>query len=247
MIEMTEAEAQLARAIPRNSLRVGVTANRWRNPGEADNMRLNPAHRHSLEVTLRHVLSEITRAVDSHYNHDSSDRPKSLYTKPTPPVHLISPLAEGGDRVVATVATTLDHPWELYVVTPEDISVLPDRDPHIPLKPLWNSARERILLGGKQLDDASLIEVNRLLLKNSDLLVSLWDKQPARGEAGTENVIKTALGMNIPVVVIDAEPSAAGVRTPHAFRVMRSEDNVGNDNDDNTLHAVVAMLLARVS
>ena len=230
------------------SLSVGVTANRWRNPGEADNMRLNPANRHTLEKTLRHVLTEINHAVELHY---TADAPKSLFAKPTAPRRLISPLAEGGDRVVATVATTLDHPWELFVITPEDISVLPDRDPHIPLLPLWNAAAERLVLGGQQLDDESLLEVNRLLLTHSKLLVSLWDNQPARGEAGTENVIKQALAQNIPVVVIDAEPfdahTASLAATPHAFRVMTPDGKVSNDNDDNSLRDVVAMLLARVS
>lgn len=239
-------------SLSRDSLRVGVTANRWRNPGEADNMRLNPAHRATLETTLRHVLGEITRAVDNHY---SADAPKSLYAPRTPPVKLISPLAEGGDRVVATVALALLHPWELHVITPENISVLPDRDPHIPLLPLWAAAKERVLLGGKQLDDDALLNVNHHLLDNSDLIISLWDNQPARGEAGTENVIRQSLAKNIPVVVIDAEPKSvdAGVAgeshassTPHAFRVMTPDGKVSNDNNDNTLRDVVAMMLARV-
>jgi hypothetical protein len=245
---MTQSENMLAQKASQYSLTVGVTANRWRLPGEADNVRLNPAHRHSLETTLRHVLTEINRAVDHHY---SADAPKSLYAKPTPPVRLISPLAEGGDRVVATVATTLDHPWELSVITPEDISVLPDRDPYIPLRPLWNAASERVLLGGTQLEDESLIEVNRQLLGSSKLLISLWDNQPARGEAGTENVIRQALARTIPVVVIDAEPfdahTASLAATPHAFRVMTPDGKVSNDNDDNSLRDVIAMLLARVS
>ncbi|MEO7358743.1 MAG: hypothetical protein ABI120_00335 [Gemmatimonadaceae bacterium] len=240
---MMDGKTDSMRTTSPYSLSVGVTANRWRNPGEADNMRLNPAHRHSLEETLRHVLIEINRAVDLHYR---GDAPQSLYATSTPPIRLVSPLAEGGDRVVATVATTLDHPWDLLVITPEDISILPDRDPHVPLLPLWNSANERMILGGTQLDDESLLDVNRQLLTHSGLLVSLWDNQPARGEAGTENVIKQALAQNIPVIVIDAEPTALPASTPHAFRVMTPDDRVSNDDNDQTLRDVVAMLLARV-
>lgn len=225
------------------SIRVGVTANRWRMPGEADNMRLNPAHRDTLEATLRHVMTQINRTVETSYNHDA---PHSLYAKPVPAIRLISPLAEGGDRVVATVAASLDKPWELLVITPEDISVLPDRDPHIPLGPLWHSANARMLLGGQQLDDASLLEVNRQLLQHSDLLISLWDKQPARGAAGTENVINQALDAGIAVIIIDAEPQPVPTNTPHAFRVVTPDRKHSNDNDDNALRDIVTLVASPV-
>ena len=245
---MSDNELRLARTTHDYSLSVGVTADRWRNPGEADNTRLNPANRHTLEKTLHYVLTEISHAVDLHF---TADAPKSLFATPIAPVRLISALAEGGDRIAATVAGTLDRPWQLFVITPEDISVLPDRDPHIPLRPLWKSAAERLLLGGRQLDEASLLAVSRVLLKYSTLLVSVWDNQAAQGEAGTENVIKQALAQNIPVVVIDAEPfdahTAALAATPHAFRVMTPDGNISNDNDDDRLRVTIAMLLARVS
>lgn len=225
------------------SLRVGVTANRWRMPGEADNMRLNPAHRDTLETTLRHVMTQINRAVETRYNHDA---PRRSNAKPVPTIRLISPLAEGGDRVAATVAISLDKPWELFVITPEDISQLPDRDPHIPLSPLWAAAKVRILLDGKQLDDDSLLEVNRQLLQHSDLLISLWDKQPARGAAGTENVINQALDAGIPVIIIDAEPLPVAANTPHAFRVITPDRKPSNDNDDNALRDIVTLVTGHV-
>lgn len=235
--------------LPRGSLRVGVIANRWRLPGEVENGGLNPAHRSTLEATLHHVLGEISRAVDEHY---SADAPKSLYAPRTPATRLISSLAEGGNRLVATVALALAHPWELHVITPENLAALPDRDPYIALLPLWSAATQRVGSGSHQPDDDSLLNVNRNLLGNSDLIVSLWDNDPARGGAGTETVIRQALETSIPVVVIDAEPAntvsahAARATPPHAYRVMTPDGKVSNDNNDNTLRDVVAMMLARV-
>ncbi|MEP6834191.1 MAG: hypothetical protein ABJB74_12395 [Gemmatimonas sp.] len=238
---MTESNGDFAP--PSLCLRVGVTANRWREDGEDPDVRIDPANRETLEQSVRQVLTMVSRAVNAAHNRGQREH----YYAATPPViRLISPLAEGGDRIVGSIATTLPQ-WELYVVSPEDISQKPDRDPHIPLKPLWDSAKGRLTLGGAQLDEDSLIEVNRRLLWNCDLLVAIWDKRGARGEAGTGNVIQLASELGLPVINIDAAPTPAGPKrssaTPHPYRVLEPNGTRSRDNDDKAIDAVVAHLL----
>lgn len=235
-------------------LRVGVTANRWRLPGEPNDKRINPDNRASLEATLRHVMTQISHTVDAAYEMGVR---RDVYSDAQPVIRLLSPLAEGGDRVVATVATTLVKPWELSVITPEDISQKPDRDPHIPLAALWSLAEgRRLLLGGEQLDDKSLVEVNHRLLWNSDLLIAVWDKQDARGEAGTRKVIEMASDLGIPVILVDAEPmaleaqsdndseTASHITASHAYRLLEIDGTRSADDDDGAIRKVVSRLLA---
>lgn len=234
-------------AAPRLCLRVGVTANRWRKDGEPDDMRINPANRESLENTLLHVLTQLSHAVDAVHHAGVRDE---FYAPESPIVRLICPLAEGGDRIVATVVKNFFKSWELYVITPEDISRKPDRDPIIPLDDLWNHACGKLILGGEQLGNESLIEVNRRLLWNCDLLLAVWDKQGALGEAGTGNMIQLASELGLPVIIVDAEPMVKesalepnGELAPHAFRVVEADTTLSSEGNESAVRKVVSRLL----
>jgi hypothetical protein len=207
---------------PALCLRVGVTANRWRAPGEPDGFRINPAHRATLQQTVSNVFAHIQHAVQLVYHDDANG---DYYARVEPVINLISPLAEGGDRLVATVARSLEKPWPIDVIVPCDISARPDRDPYIPLAPLWNAARGHLILDGDQDDDESLIETNRRLLWNCDLLVAIWDNKEGRGEAGTARVVEIAAELGLPVIQIDAEPDATNALL-HAYRVLEPAGNV---------------------
>ena len=225
---------------PTLSLRVGVTANRWRNKGEPEGFRLNPERRESIERTVRHVLEQIQRNVDRVHE---SDVKREFYSEHAPMISLISPLAEGGDRIVATAARSLKKPWELDIISSEDISAKIDRDPHIPLAPLWKAARSRMILDGDRDNEESLVEVNRRLLWNCDLLVAVWDKQGARGEAGTANVIDLASELGLPVIHIEAEPHHAQDKL-HAYHVLEPGDVPGsNTKSSSSIERVIERLL----
>ena len=225
---------------PALCLRVGVTANRWRQPDEPRGFRIDPAHRDTLQRTVRNVLANIQAAVTRVYDADAKGE---YYARTTPVITLISPLAEGGDRIVATVARSMEAPWPIDVIVPCDISSRPDRDPHIALAPLWNDARSRLILDGEPDDDDSLIEANRRMLWNCDLLIAIWDNKEGRGEAGTANVVQIAGELGLPVVQIDAEPDAV---TPsrHNYRVLQPAGNTHRTEGAITdIDAAIELLL----
>lgn len=56
--------------------------------------------------------------------------------------------------------------------------------------------------GVRRPDGWSYAAVGRAILRQSDLLVAVWDGQPARGPGGTGEVVDAALGRGIPVVWI---------------------------------------------
>ncbi len=189
-------------ATPILSLRVGVTGNRWHDPKTPNAVRLNPAHRESIENTICVVLQQIEKGVRAVQDADVDG---ALYSQHHAPViSIVSPLAEGSDRLVAGVARSFTPPWPLDIIAPEDITAKADLDPSIPLKPLWDAARSRLVLDGVQNENATLLEVNRRLLWNCDVLIAIWDGNPAQGEAGTGAVINQAADLGLPVIVIEA-------------------------------------------
>ncbi|MDQ6611551.1 MAG: DUF4231 domain-containing protein [Gemmatimonadota bacterium] len=200
------------------SLRVGVTGNRWHDPATPNAVRIRPEHRASLEVTIRVVLEQIHEGV--HRVHDADNAGRYYDREHTPVISLVSPLAEGSDRLVASVARSFNPPWPLDVIAPEDISAKRDLDARIPLQPLWNAARSRLILDGVQNEESSLIEVNRRLLWNCDVLIALWDGNPAQGEAGTGRVVELAGELGLPVIHIEAAPSPHARGGLHTFHIL---------------------------
>ncbi|MEP6766460.1 MAG: hypothetical protein ABJB66_19255 [Gemmatimonadaceae bacterium] len=192
------------------ALRVGVTGNRWHDPKVPQAIRLNPANRGSIEKTIRKVLSEIQASVNAVH---AADVNRVFYDKQQPIISIVSPLAEGGDRMVASVAGSLTPAWELDVITSEDLSMTADRDPFVALKPLWDVARSRFILDGERnsdssISDATFMEVNNRLLWNCDVLIAIWDGNMPQGAAGTGRVIIQALEFGLPVIYIEGAPSA---------------------------------------
>jgi hypothetical protein len=130
---------------------------------------------------------------------------------------LVSALAEGADEIAAHAAIDDGVGFVLDVVAPYDFAAHDARcAPGTSLRALWDSARARIVLDGSTPSDRAdsatgearyertLIEVNRRLVWNSDLVIAVWDGLPARGDAGTANVIARARLDGLPVLCVHA-------------------------------------------
>jgi hypothetical protein len=131
---------------------------------------------------------------------------------PGVPRRLVSPLAEGSDRLVADEASALG--WELVGFLPFAREEY-EKDFHTAeslreFDRLLGKARQVQELAGrrdtKAHRDSAYTAVGRLVLEVSDVLVAIWDGQGARGEGGTAQIVGEAAQRGLPTVWIPSEP-----------------------------------------
>ncbi|MGZ3266840.1 MAG: hypothetical protein ACXU7X_01345 [Croceibacterium sp.] len=139
-----------------------------------------------------------------------------LYPAGRKPLRLVSALAEGADRLAASVA--LEAGVKLEVVLPfvasEYRKDFADEASREEFDRLLGRAATVMVLDGNADDRTRAYEAAGLvLLSNCDLLVAVWDGGPGRGRGGTREVIGEAARRWIPIVVIDPAGAAAKVRS----------------------------------
>jgi hypothetical protein len=172
---------------------VGVTGHR--------SNRLRHADLEALRASVRGALERLAEAA------------------PGQSMRLVSPLAEGADRIVAEEAAALG--WQLQSALPfppeeyeKDFESPESRREFRRL--LDNAAKVDVLRGSrdsKDSRDSAYTAVGRLVLDSCDVLVAVWDGAGARGEGGTAQMVREARQRGIPVVWIPSEP-------PHEARVL---------------------------
>jgi hypothetical protein len=180
-----------ARPLPGRTLRIGVTGTRDR----AD------ADRPHVKDQVTDLLRRIALARGPN---DSKPR-----------LQLLSPLAEGADRLVARCA--LDEHYELVCPLPFPQPVY-ERDfaeadgSRSEFHTLLAHAGDNILALDGARDDPgkgiyaetrSYEAVGRLIVRNCDLIVGIWDGLPGKGRGGTADTIHYAARFGPPVVWID--------------------------------------------
>jgi len=124
-------------------------------------------------------------------------------------LHIISPLAEGADRLVARAALAdentvlsapLPMPLEQYLEdfktdeSKSEFHELLDRATHVTVMPESETSDEAYEITGK------------FVVERSDVLIALWDGKPARGQGGTGAVVEHARQAGEPVIWVSAEP-----------------------------------------
>lgn len=123
------------------------------------------------------------------------DFPSSSYT-------LLSPLAEGTDRLVAVQAIKLLSA-KLVVPLPLEISDYQhDFETEASKHEFANllAAAERIIqLPQKETRTASYLAAGLYVLDHCDVLIAVWDGLPARGIGGTGQIVELARGQNKPI------------------------------------------------
>jgi hypothetical protein len=137
----------------------------------------------------------------------------------------VTALAEGSDRLFADAA--LERGWRLDVLLPlasEDYETTfsdASATPHY--RALLARASQVTLLPGTLADrKAAYAAVGEATVAASDLLVAVWDGEPAAGRGGTPEIIAEALRRTKPVIWVDAardrlpvllrQPAAGGPR-----------------------------------
>jgi hypothetical protein len=118
---------------------------------------------------------------------------------------ILSPLAEGADRIIAERALAIDG-TKLIAVLPMPVEVyLEDFQSPISIKEfqgLLELADEIIELPRIINREESYRNVGKYLVAHCDVMIAIWDGQPARGPGGTAEVVALARDRNLPVAWI---------------------------------------------
>jgi hypothetical protein len=130
---------------------------------------------------------------------------------------VISMLAEGADLVGMQAA--LDCGAELMGVLPFDEQSYREGFAGGPSRAVFDNVLSKlssiVVLGGIVGDDASYELANSEILDRSDVVIAVWDGDPARGPGGTGDVVHDALERGLPVIVISPQtgttPTLLGV------------------------------------
>jgi hypothetical protein len=189
-----------SRLLPPRILRVGITGARELDVSEL------PRLRAQVKEVLTLIKQEATRVF-------VTAEAQSTYAAGASQLHLLSPLAEGADRLVAELA--LDAGFQLSCPLPftqvEYEKDFAKEEGVEAFRSLLARAESRILeLDGGRTDTARAYEaVGRLIVRNCDLLIGIWDGGPGHGRGGTAEIIRYAANFGPPVYWIHATDPAA--------------------------------------
>jgi hypothetical protein len=229
---------------PRLVVQVGVTGHR---PN-----RLSPDVAASLPGQCEQALQAITAL--AFRAHDP------LLHSPEPPLlRILSPLAEGADRIVAlaglALGADLQCPLPFHVDEYcRDFTSDASRDE---FRVLLAKASAVFQSEGERDAEALAYErIGRMVLEQSDFLIAIWDGEPAAGRGGTTQIVQEALEQNVPVVWLHAFQQRApcillldesGIRQEvpleelsSRFATQFSQSDAGGKNGFNFSHAYCA-------
>jgi hypothetical protein len=185
---------------------VGVTGHRPKR------LRDNNADMDTLRLRARTVLDAVATGVAQ--LRDDDPRPSPYANEPAL-LRLVSPLAEGSDRLVAQAALDVTPiPYELQCVFPFPVDMYREDFRSRSEWELQGSAAEfdrlhahasaTLELDSDPTAENAYVAVGLTLVRQCDVLLAIWDAARARGPGGTPEIVLEALRANIPVVAIDA-------------------------------------------
>jgi len=188
----------------------------------------------------------------------SDARDPLLHSSQQPLLRILSPLAEGADRIVAHAGLALgaDLQCPLPFLAAEychDFEGAASRDEFHDL--LAKASAVFQIEGSRSRENESYERVGRMVVEQSDLVIAIWDGEPAAGRGGTTQIVEEALARRTPVVWLNAsEPKdpcilrsdKAGKRQTRPLDELKSifdarfSDPGGSDNGFNFSHAYFA-------
>ncbi|MFW6437960.1 MAG: hypothetical protein ACOCZ7_03005 [Armatimonadota bacterium] len=129
---------------------------------------------------------------------------------------IVSPLAEGADRMVAEAA--LERGMTLIVPLPfkpeEYITDFETDESKREFQTLLDQAAEVIELPPTAERNDAYAQVGEWVLERSDAIIAIWDGWPAQGEGGTADVAQRAIDRDMPVLHIKAGNRRPGTNEP---------------------------------
>lgn len=197
---------------PHVSWRVGVTGHRDLSESTVPQLR-------SAVARILELVSTTVREVAAGEAATATYAP----TGSVPSLRLLSPLAEGADRLVAKEALAMGYQLEVALPFPQaEYEQDFDAESVTEFRALLGHARSgpnghRVLaIDGSQTNESEhgYETAGRFVLRNCDLLIAVWDGRPAAGRGGTAEIVRVAVAMGLPVWWINPA-------TPDAPRLLR--------------------------
>lgn len=184
---------------PRLAYRIGITGHKKSRLAEDQIPRIRS--------DLKSIFSIVDEAVKSAHRDYTA-----YYDAKDPLIRVVTPLADGADSMAAKVA--LDHAFELSAPIPfhkqeyeNDFSGETRTELH---KFLGDATSVFELDGGRATErdeSASYLAAGYMTLKQSDILVAVWDGEGARGVGGTGMIVEAAIQQGIPVIWVHSNES----------------------------------------
>ena len=161
------------------------------------------------------------------------------------PVKLLTPLAEGADRIAAKVALELNielvvplpMPYDEYVKDFSSVKSKVEFDEllsrtahHFELWEVYH-ASEKMDWGIKENRDLCYLQVGLYIAKHSQVLIALWDGQESEAIGGTSSIVKYKLN-GIEDEKITSEDSLSQIESGPVYHVLtprKVNTNIGNN------------------
>jgi hypothetical protein len=173
------------------------------------------------EPRLRTAVSQVLTTIAQTLGRLAADpRAEAIYAAKEPsrsPVELrlVSPLAEGSDRLVAEEALQAGYALCAPLPFPRAEYEKDFPDTVDTFRTLLMKAEVLELDGGRGDDEnSSYAEVGRFVVRNCDLLIAIWDGRREKGQGGTAEIVRFAAQAGLPIWWIEVsgtqEPKLIG-------------------------------------
>jgi len=121
---------------------------------------------------------------------------------------VISPLAEGADRIVAKQSLDLPNACLVALLPFPEKEYLKDFSTLESVKEfqeLYHQAKQTIELPGSSDREEAYLALGKTLLDHCEILITIWDGRPANGRGGTAEIVQEARKRGLPVAWIHVE------------------------------------------
>ncbi len=206
---------------PRLALRVGVTGHRDQRIAVAPD---------AVRTTIKDLLGRLGTAMGT----VAAAAPGQFDTAGPPRLKLLSSLAEGADRIVIEEGCALGLAFEAVLPFPRDDyrRDFSTQAAQAGFDTLLAQAGAVFELDGKTAPGRgaahAYLQAGHVMLRHSDLLIAVWDGNPAAGPGGTADIVTEAVRTGIPVLWIESatgrlriigplDPDDAAMGTPATF------------------------------
>lgn len=141
----------------------------------------------------------------------------------------LSSVAAGSDQLFVTQARSLGLSWHAILPLPKAEFARDFSAAEWPVVEslLAQAEHTRVITENGSRDDAYL-DCGMETVNGSDVLLAVWDGQPARGKGGTAEIVAYAQSLGKPVIVIDAR--TLEVRRENFDHLKRDDQNLANLN-----------------
>jgi hypothetical protein len=164
---------------------VGVTGHR----SLADEGKLRSA----VEMVLRLVREAAEQALAA----ENGAQAAETFT-----LRIVSPVAEGADRLVAQAGLDLGAKLQCPLPLPRDDYAHDFQTPESKavFYDLLAKAERVFEMDAAGDRDGAYLDAGRLVLSQSDILIAIWDGKQAKGRGGTAEIVSEALARRLPIV-----------------------------------------------